>query len=150
MKSRGSGFTIVELLIVIVVIGILAAITIVAFNGVQSRARTSQVNSTLSNYKKAMQAYKVRVGELPPTGDAWNGDTNPPSCPTIVSVVNTLNTEGYSGLSTTDPWGNCWGYDDNDCNSGSAPTAQTSMRSAGPDGTTGTSDDISLQISAGC
>lgn len=43
MKRRGreSGFTIVELLIVIVVIGILAAITIVAYNGIQERARLS-------------------------------------------------------------------------------------------------------------
>ena len=41
MKRRGreTGFTIVELLIVIVVIGILAAITIVAYNGIQERAR---------------------------------------------------------------------------------------------------------------
>lgn len=38
-NKQNSGFTIVELLIVIVVIGILAAITIVAYNGVQQRAR---------------------------------------------------------------------------------------------------------------
>ena len=43
------GFTIVELLIVIVVIGILAAITIVAFNGVQSRASGAALKSDLSN-----------------------------------------------------------------------------------------------------
>ena len=36
--KNGTGFTIVELLVVIVVIGILAAITIVAFNGISNRA----------------------------------------------------------------------------------------------------------------
>ena len=46
--SRVQGFTIVELLIVIVVIGILAAIVIVAFNGVQQRARTASAQSDLS------------------------------------------------------------------------------------------------------
>ncbi|MDB5165339.1 MAG: Fimbrial protein, partial [Candidatus Saccharibacteria bacterium] len=46
LKQRG--FTIVELLIVIVVIGILAAITIVAYNGIQNRARVSSVNSALT------------------------------------------------------------------------------------------------------
>ena len=41
-QKRSSAFTIVELLIVIVVIAILAAITIMAYNGIQSRARDSQ------------------------------------------------------------------------------------------------------------
>lgn len=48
MKKMG-GFTIVELLIVIVVIGILAAITIVAFNGVQNRANDTAIRSDLKN-----------------------------------------------------------------------------------------------------
>ena len=45
--KKTSGFTIVELLIVIVVIGILAAITIVAYNGVQARANTTK-NDTIA------------------------------------------------------------------------------------------------------
>ena len=44
-----SGFTIVELLIVIVVIGILAAITIVAYNGITLRARTASVQTDMKN-----------------------------------------------------------------------------------------------------
>lgn len=41
LKAAKRGFTIVELLIVIVVIAILAAITVVAYNGIQNRARAS-------------------------------------------------------------------------------------------------------------
>lgn len=51
---KTSGFTIVELLIVIVVIGILAAITIVAYNGVQNRARDTTAQSDLATNSRRM------------------------------------------------------------------------------------------------
>lgn len=60
-----TGFTIVELLIVIVVIGILAAITIVAYSGVQQRARASTLASTLSSAAKSAQAAYVTNGDYP-------------------------------------------------------------------------------------
>ena len=58
-ETQRDGFTIVELLIVIVVIGILAAITIVAYNGVQERARKTTVTSALSQAAKKMALYQV-------------------------------------------------------------------------------------------
>lgn len=53
------GFTIVELLIVIVVIAILAALTIVAYNGIQQRARDSVRKSDLAAIAKALKLYAV-------------------------------------------------------------------------------------------
>jgi prepilin-type N-terminal cleavage/methylation domain-containing protein len=70
--SRPSGFTIVELLIVIVVIGILAAITIVAYNGIQSRARDTQRLTDVSNIMKMLEAYKAQNGAYPPTNATVN------------------------------------------------------------------------------
>lgn len=62
------GFTIVELLIVVVVIAILAAITIVAFNGIQNRARTSSINSSLNQGIKKVLLYAVtNSDQLPAT-----------------------------------------------------------------------------------
>jgi general secretion pathway protein G len=59
------GFTIVELLIVIVVIGILAAITIVAYNGIQTRARTAEKVSDLSNVMKQLEMFYADKGYYP-------------------------------------------------------------------------------------
>lgn len=144
------GFTIVELLIVIVVIAILAAITIVAYNGIQTRAKVTSANSAMAQIKKSMLAFKAINGELPPLGDSWNFDTNPPSCPSFTNVISSLSNAGFTGNPSQDPWGRCFGYDDNDCNSGS--NSVSNLVSVGPNGTyeSGGGDDITLQISAGC
>ena len=54
---KNSGFTIVELLIVIVVIAILATISIVAYTGIQNRAKTSSGQSLASQVEKKAQAF---------------------------------------------------------------------------------------------
>lgn len=61
------GFTIVELLIVIVVIGILATITIVAYNGIQNKSKTTVGGELASNISKKMEAYNAVVGSYPGT-----------------------------------------------------------------------------------
>lgn len=59
------GFTIVELLIVIVVIAILAAIVIVAYNGVQNRARDAQYKSDAGALVKVAEALNADTGAYP-------------------------------------------------------------------------------------
>jgi len=65
MHKTKSGFTIVELLIVIVVIGILAAITIVAYNGVQQRGRDVRMMSDLTNASSQLEVYNIDNGSYP-------------------------------------------------------------------------------------
>jgi len=62
MKKTKSGFTIVELLIVIVVIGILASITVVAYTGVQNRATAAAVTSGLKSIEEALQIESIDKG----------------------------------------------------------------------------------------
>lgn len=63
--KRQNGFTIVELLIVIVVIAILAAISIVAYNGIQNRANDSSVNADLSTIAKKIELFRADNGRYP-------------------------------------------------------------------------------------
>jgi len=70
MKKATSGFTIVELLIVIVVIAVLAAIVIVAYNSVQIRAKASAIISGLESSEKAFRLYTTDKGL-----DAWPDDS---------------------------------------------------------------------------
>jgi len=57
--QKHTGFTIVELLIVVVVIAILAAITIVAYNGIQQRATSAALQSELGQLTKKVEAYRI-------------------------------------------------------------------------------------------
>lgn len=68
-RSSRQGFTIVELLIVIVVIGILAAITIVAYNGIQSRAQNTTRINELRNWQKIFETYRAQEGHYPEMAD---------------------------------------------------------------------------------
>jgi prepilin-type N-terminal cleavage/methylation domain-containing protein len=70
-RSR-SGFTIVELLTVIVVIGILAAITIVAYNGVTSKARNSSLVADLNQAAQQLGIYQATNSAYPTTLAAAN------------------------------------------------------------------------------
>ena len=79
--SSSQGFTIVELLIVIIVIGILAAITIVAYNGVQSRAQVSAVSSALTQAAKKIALWQV---------------DNPNRVPTNLSGVGVIDSENVN------------------------------------------------------
>ena len=66
--TNKSGFTIVELLIVIVVIAILAAISIVAYNGIQQRATNNSIVQTTNDWVKALKTHKADKGSWP---NAW-------------------------------------------------------------------------------
>jgi len=68
LRKQQTGFTIVELLIVIVVIAILAAISIVAYNGIQKRARDTTRKSDLASIAKAVQLYGVDNGTIASNG----------------------------------------------------------------------------------
>jgi prepilin-type N-terminal cleavage/methylation domain-containing protein len=79
------GFTIVELLIVIVIIGILAALVTIGYNGIQTRAKNAKTISAATSWIKAFKMYYVDKGYYPnyytclgstttyPGNNCWSG-----------------------------------------------------------------------------
>ncbi len=94
--AKQSGFTIVELLIVIVVIAILAAITIVAYTGIQERAQTASVQSASSQAGKKIEAFAVT-----------NVDTYPDTLSEVDIIDSSDITYTYIVNNTTNPKNFC-------------------------------------------
>jgi prepilin-type N-terminal cleavage/methylation domain-containing protein len=65
LKTRQSGFTIVELLIVIVVIGILAGLVVTTFNGIQQRGRDTERQTDVKAIHGQVEAYYAQNGRYP-------------------------------------------------------------------------------------
>ena len=77
LKRKEQGFTIVELLIVIVVIGILAALVVTTFSGIQKKGRDSERKTDIGAVHSQLEAYHATNGRYPTNAnlddDAWVG-----------------------------------------------------------------------------
>jgi prepilin-type N-terminal cleavage/methylation domain-containing protein len=107
MKKTVSGFTIVELLIVIVVIGILAVISIVGYNGVQTRAKASAVAEDLKKTEKAFRLLAIEQSRSSWwTDNAFTGTSN-------ADLASIINSSGLSAYMQREPTsvGTDWIYD---------------------------------------
>jgi prepilin-type N-terminal cleavage/methylation domain-containing protein len=95
---KASGFTIVELLIVVVVIGILAAIVVVAYNGVTQSANASAIADSFKKFEKAMRLYSTSQswGSWP-VDNTITGNGNP----NVADLVS--NAPGFSNYMQSAP-----------------------------------------------
>lgn len=76
LNNKQRGFTIVELLIVIVVIGILAALVITTFNGIQQRGRDTERQTDIKALHGQLEAYYAQNGSYPTLAEMNDRTTN--------------------------------------------------------------------------
>ena len=116
MEIRSKGFTIVELLVVVVVIAILAAVTIASFNGIQSRANNAVVTSFLKEATKKLAVsyvsndrYPDTLSSTPEGAIAVPGDMtvvyspNNSAAPPTYTLSASLKGASYTASNTTSP-----------------------------------------------
>ncbi len=113
LKKRQDGFTIVELLIVIVVIGILAAIVITTYSGIQAKARNAKRQTDLNSVQTNLEAYFSTNGHYPSFTDL--------NSPTWIAA----NMKSLDLTALLDPSATCVQSSTTNClvNDATAPTA---------------------------
>lgn len=103
MKQMQKGFTLIELMIVVAIIGILAAVALPAYQDYTVRAKMSEVVLAASGGKTAVSEFYATRNRMPSSGVASAGFTNQASkYVTSVDWTRTSDTEGYIvALATT-------------------------------------------------
>lgn len=120
MSRKAYGFTIVELLIVVVVIAILAAISIMTYTGIQQRARDAQAISDLAALEKAITMARINQDRAL----VYITDSGCTHCGDQARYELTLDRIGQAAgvdlahLKDGDPWGNRYWIDENELDGG--------------------------------
>jgi prepilin-type N-terminal cleavage/methylation domain-containing protein len=97
MRRRRSGFTLAEVVIVVVIIGILATIAFPMYGGLQARARSSAIRTDLKNLMTAQELHWAETGVY--TGNL--GDLRFSSSEgVVVTIVEVVGGEGWSATTT--------------------------------------------------
>lgn len=142
-SKKFSGFTIIELVVVIAIIGTLAAIVMANVTSFIKKAKISAARADVRQLVIAMELYRAKNGELPPIGDSCSACQNPCSVATWNAVVDAMiNSEDGNRGMYNDPWGRPFCYDDND----RVPAGSCSpVFSMGEDGVNSTGTGCSIQ-----
>jgi len=121
-QSARAGFTLVELLLVVAIIGILAGVGIVGLAGQGDKARITATRQSIANIVTAISMYEVANSTLPETLDQLTVSDSVTAAPLKPNQLN-------------DAWGNPFQYRKVD-------RISYEIRSAGPDKNMGSEDDI--------
>jgi len=129
--QHNRGFSILELLLVLVIIAILAGIVGVRFAGQSGKAKEKAAKAQIVNLSSALKTYEIDTGGFPTTQQGLDALMNDPG------QVSGWQGPYLDAAVEFDPWGNAYQY--------RAPGTHNNdfdLYSFGPDGSSGTDDDI--------
>ncbi len=129
-RAPRRGFTLMELLLVLVILGVLAALVVPKFTNRTQQARETAAKTDVSTIQGALDAFEIDTGRYPTTEEGLGALLTAPA-----------NVEGWRGPYLTrglpkDPWGNPYVYR----YPGQRNTTGFDLSSTGPDGREGNDD----------
>ena len=130
-RSRGHGFTLIELMVVVVILGILAAVVIPRVMDRPEQARISAAKNNIRAISSALDMYRLDNFRYPSTDQGLDALVSPPDLQPLPE-----NWNRYMNRIPLDPWGNEFLY----LQPGASSDAD--VFSPGPNGRPGDGDDI--------
>ncbi len=130
-RAAQKGFTLVELMLVVVILGVLATMAVVKFSGRAQEAKVQTAKGEIAGaYGTALQLFEIDCGRYPTSEEG-------------LSALKSSSAKGWKGpyiqnRSFNDPWGNPYQYK----TPGSHNTDDYDLYSYGPDGQEGGGDDV--------
>lgn len=125
-EHKRRGMTLIEIMVVVAILGLLATAITMGVMGQLDDAKVQTAQLKANEIAKAMDLYKIRNGNYPSNGEGVNALVNPPKGQPLFDEL------------PTDPWDNPFNYS----NPGTHNTRRIDVWSNGPDGETGTADDV--------
>ena len=132
MNGPQAGFTLVELLLVLVILAMLAAIVVPKFSGRTEQAKLTAAKTQISNIETALDGYETDCGGYPQGSDGLRALLEKPG------ACDDWRGPYLKKAISADPWGHPYIYE---C-PGKHDEKSYDLMSAGPDGQAGTADDI--------
>lgn len=108
---KNSGFTLIEVMVVVVILGILAAIIVPKIMSRPEQARVVKAKQDILAIQNALDLYKLDNGVYPTTDQGLQALVTKPTTP---PVPNNWNPDGYLKDLPMDPWGMPYQYENND------------------------------------
>jgi general secretion pathway protein G len=124
------GFTLIEIMVVILIIGLLALMVVPRLRGVADRAKRTKAQADIAELKQALDRYYLDNGSYPTTDQGLQALVSPPQSG---RTPNNYEQGGYIEKLPTDPWGNQYFYQ--------SDGSTYALKSFGPDGVQ-SADDI--------